>query len=480
MTQEQLNALVQAMLSNGLTNEETTSVAHQLINANMTYEQAVAAVQQLLAKRAQPQVVAQQNVVAQPQQANTVQTNVGINNLLALAAVAGEGDDHSVVRAGFAPAEAGFATMRLKGYIEVGVHKPSNVKHKNREMVHVVMEVNTQNHLINEDGVMKPREIVIRTPKAHSNNAGFPRLFAALNACHNNKYKHIGEMLGAEFVGQIYHSKPDSNGRVWENFDNDKVWSFAPAVGKNLDGTPYSIQVPELVSAPMMFVFDNPKLTDPNHIKQMWDSIYIPGTRESEKNGQTVQTSKNYYQETLRASLTWDKSKTKQLLSTVCAPETLTAIAPRETQAQQKAEQTPSLGATLQPAQIQQPTVQPAVQPAVGNQPTVNNGLTLQPEVLQTQESANVGVATQQNVMPSVSPVEQLQVSTEQQMSVAPITVDVNAQEPQVVNVSPTFVAPQTEQQQVQAQPTVAQVQVTPQATGGDVSEWLQQFAAQG
>lgn len=448
--------------------EQVNAALSQLMAQGYTQEQAIAAIQQHILQQQQvAQVAPAQQAPVQQQVPNNamqtgqvVQQTVGLNNILALAQMAGKADDHSLVRTGFAPAQKGRCTVRLRGYVEVGVHKPTNPTHKNREIVHLIFEVNTPQHMITEDNVTKPREIVVRTPKAHSGNAGFPRLFNALNAAHGNRYHHIGEMLGQAWCAEIFHSEPDSNGRIWENFDNDKVWSFKPTSGENWDGSPYSVDVPPLYGEPMFFVFDNDGVTDPTHIKALWDSIYIGGTRSSEKNGQTIETSKNYYQELIRASLTWSESRTRAALSTQCNPETLEPIAPKasaHSQAQ-KPTQVPSAAATISP-----------VMPQLG-------GMVTQPQ----QTPAPLQVAPQAAVTLGAMPdpnVSGVQVQN-QTVSVAPTNA-----EPEVVAPSPMFTAPPTLQEQVQAQPTVimgnnAQA-VTPVvgSAGIDPQAFLAQFA---
>ena len=442
-----------------MTQDQINAAYAQMTSAGHSHEAAVAAIEAHIAAAAVP--VVQQEIVApvlqqtpvaaavvQAAPANVVQQTGAIGNLLAIAGLAAAADDQSVIRAGFAPAAAGRCTIRLRGYIEVGVHKPSNAAHKNREMVHLVVEVNSPDHLITEDGVTKPREIVIRVPKAHSGNAGFPRLFAALNAAHGNKYKHIGEMLGQAWCAEIFHSAPDSNGRVWENFDSNKTWSFAATSGQNMDLTQYSVQVPELVGAPLFMVFDNNSVTDPTHIKALWDSIYIAGTRESQgADGVVKHSSKNYYQELIRASLTWTKSKTYAALSTQCAPETLEPVAPRVSKAQVAVEptQTPTLNAQIAPVLPQQAAVAPVV---------------MAPQVAPV---LPVQAAAPEITIPAIA---------EPTLGLAPQVVA-----PTVVAPAEGFVPPQTVQQQQAAAPVTIAPQAAPVAGTQDPNAFLAQFA---
>lgn len=440
MNQEQVNQLFAAMTTNGFSQEEATSILTSLIQQKATMEQATAWLQGELAKRNQP---APQVAVQTPVAAAVTTAAVGVSDLLAIANMAAESDDHGVIRAGFEPAAKGPCSIRLRSYIEVGVHKPSNPTHKNREMVHLVFEVNSAKHMRKIDGVDTPHEIVVRVPKAHSGNAGFPRLFSALNACHGDKYHHIGQMLGECWLATIYHSDADSNGRIYENFDKDKAWSFAATSGFNLDSTPYSVQVPPLMGEPQFFVFDNASVTDPATIKRMWDSIYIAGERVSQKaDGTTTTTSKNYFQEILRASVTWEESATFKALSTQCSAETIAPIRKAQTAQSNTVmpQTTPQLGA--QPV-VQQPVVQPAVQPVV-QQPLVEPQLT--PSTVQPV------------VQPTVQPTG-------------------------VVSVAPNFTPPPTVGEQVAAQPTVvAELQtasVQPEVIVGNSAPSVDNFLAQ-
>lgn len=450
MNQEQVNQLFAAMTTNGFSQEEATSVLTSLIQQQATMEQAVAWLQGEVAKRkAATQVAVQPQVAVQTPIAAAVNTAAaGVSDLLAIANMAAESDDHGVIRAGFEPAAKGPCSIRLRSYIEVGVHKPSNPTHKNREMVHLVFEVNSAKHMRKIDGVDTPHEIVVRVPKAHSGNAGFPRLFSALNACHGDKYHHIGQMLGECWLATIYHSEADSNGRIYENFDKDKAWSFAPTSGHNLDGSPYSVQVPPLMGEPQFFVFDNSSVTDPVTIKRMWDSIYIAGERVSQKaDGTTTTTSKNYFQEVLRASVTWTESDTFKALSTQCAAEAIAPIHKTKT--------------------VQTNTVVPQTTPQLGAQPVVQN--TVQQPVVQP----TVQPTVQQ---PLVEP--QLTPSTGQ-----PVVQQPTVQPTGIVNVAPNFTPPPTVGEQVTAQPTVvADLQtasVQPEVIVGNSAPSVDSFLAQ-
>lgn len=445
MNQEQVNQLFAAMTSNGFSQEEATSILTSLIQQKATMEQAVAWMQGELAKRNQPapQVEVQSPVAAA---VNTVTS--GVSDLLAIANMAAESDDHGVIRAGFEPAAKGPCSIRLRSYIEVGVHKPSNPTHKNREMVHLVFEVNSAKHMRKVDGVDTPHEIVVRVPKAHSGNAGFPRLFSALNACHGDKYHHIGQMLGECWLATIYHSESDSNGRIYENFDKDKAWSFAPTSGHNLDGSPYNVQVPPLMGEPQFFVFDNSSVTDPVTIKRMWDSVYIEGERVSQKaDGTTTTTSKNYFQEILRASVTWEESATFKALSTQCSADAIATIRKTQQAAQSNTvvpqQTTPQLGAQPVVQQtVQQPEVQPTVQPVVQQ------------------------------------PIVEPQLPTSVQQPVVQV-----AQTNGVVSVAPNFTPPPTVGEQVAAQPTVVaelqNVSVQPEVIVGNSAPTVDNFLAQ-
>lgn len=419
MNQEQVNQLFAAMTQNGFSEADSKNILTSMIGQQMTYEQAVAWINAKLAERA---------AVAAPVQSPVAQAVTSAVSstagLMALANAAAEEDDQSVIRAGFEPAAKGPCSIRLRSYVEVGVHKPKNPTHKNREMVQLVFEVNTPKHMRMVDGVNTPTEITVRVPKAHSGAAGFPRLFNALNACHGDKYKHIGQMLGECWLAEIFHSEPDASGRIYENFDKDKAWSFKPTQGNNWDGSPYNVQVPPLHEAPQFFVFDNAGVTSPAAIKEMWDSIYIAGERVSQKaDGTSVTTSKNYFQEVLRASITWADSDTYKALTTQCSPETIAPLAARG-----KTEPQVAVGGQSA-VQVNAPAVQMPMQV----------GALVEPQL---------GAV----VTPTVQPVVQAQ----------PAAVAVQAQpEVSVIQVAPTFVAPA--QLGAQVQPVVADVQVSPQ-----------------
>lgn len=445
-----------------MTQDQINQAYQQMIAAGYTHEAVIAAIQAHIAAQTPAPVAAP--VQEASVQAPVAQAVGGVMNavgaLTAIAAAAAEADDHSIIHSGFAPAQKGHCTVRLLGYIEVGVHAPSTPTHKNREMVHLIFEVNTPQHVITENGVSKPREVVVRSPKSHSGNAGFPRLFAALNAAHGDKYHHIGEMLGQAWCAEIFHSAPDANGRVWENFDKDKAWSFAPTSGYNRDGSIYNVTVPELYGKPMFFVFDNAGVSNPVMIKELWDSIYIDGVRESTKaDGTKVETSKNYYQELLRASLTWSTSETFKALSTQVQPDTLTPIAPRRAKAapQQGATQVPALGAAVAPVMPQV-----ATQAAVPAQTHIAAPQPIMPQVAETAPVQQVAVQQPLQAPPAM-------VAPTQVAAAAPVT------SPEVVAPSAAFTAPAMQPQQQVVMPAAEAPAAAP--VQGDVNNFLAQFA---
>lgn len=318
-TQEQIN-WVHAQVQAGVPQDVAVN---QLVQFLQNSGQAV----QQPANTVQEQAVQQGTVVQGAQGAQVavqaVAGAVDMNTLMSIANEAAEDEDHAAILSG-KPPRAGLAFLRVKGYIEIGVHQGKNTMYSPKEYAITIFELNHPDHLVEREGVKVPDEIMVRMPKSHSNNSKFPKYFKALQRALGNhpqtgqQITHLSQALGMGCLGEIFH-KVD-NDKLYANLDQDESWSFKSSTYQDpATGQWQQVNIPPLYSAPMLFLLDSPTVNrNPAHVKAMWDSIYIPGTRESKDAAGNVKvTSRNYYQEMIAKSLHWGASETKRILDSL-------------------------------------------------------------------------------------------------------------------------------------------------------------------
>ncbi len=299
-----------------------------------------------------PVAIAPMQVQTQPALLPTSQADA-VNSILGIANEVATEEDHGSISDGFI-ARAGQAWLRILGYIEVGIHEPSNPTYTAKQVAYLIVEMHHPDHA-KADG--SPTIERIRISKTHSGNSAFPKLFKHLSSCFpNENITHMGQLIGRALLATVYHSK-DKKDKVWANFNKDAAWSFVPTSGSNPDGSQYNVVVPELVNKPVLFLYDCPKtLANPIHMKAMWDSIYIEGVRKwkDKTTGEEQEYSNNNWQELLVKSTKWATSETKAVLTSIGC-DTVLGIAPKAPALAQ-----PSMQPVMQPA-LAQPVMQPAL-----------------------------------------------------------------------------------------------------------------------
>lgn len=375
--------------------------------------QAEQAAAQMQAQFTQAAPVQQQ---MQPVQ-QTLQTapTQSITALLQIADEAAEIENHAEIRTG-SLARAGLAWLRLLSYVEIGVHPKKNPTHSPSMVAVIEFELHHPDHIDDYQGVRKPRKLSVRVPKTHGQNSGFPKFFKALRRAMGDRHDHISQMIGEACLGNIYHNK-DTAGNTWENLDADGAWSFAPITGVNpADGSTYVVNVPPLFGQPSLFIMENEKnLANPAHMKAMWDSIYVDGTRtvKGKDGAPDKEVSNNYYQEQIMKSLNWEQSRAKAVLDSVgCTTMTPEVRALLNQKAQVPQQQLvgamnglPALPAMAAAPQIQQ--LQPAL--AMPQQAIPQQALpdTMQIQPMQMLTQASLPAQTLQTAMPQALPVQQ-------------------------------------------------------------------------
>ena len=207
---------------------------------------------------------------------------------------------------------AGVALLRLRDYIETGRHV-GNTAYKPSLKCMFVFELSHPDHLIEIDGKKVPSIITVRSNKGATNKSGYKKLFNVMNAAHGNKFKHFAQMIGEAFLGEIVHNKSADGKTTYANLDRDGAWTLkAPEQVDALTNTKTDIPVRELDGTPRVFLWENKGMEDAD-ITEMWESIFIDGEREVEKDGVKSMVSKNWIQEIVMANLEWEGSVTQAL-----------------------------------------------------------------------------------------------------------------------------------------------------------------------
>ena len=206
---------------------------------------------------------------------------------------------------------AGVALLRLRDYIELGRHESKNSQYKPAAKCMLVFELNHPDHMVEINGEKRPGQITIRTNIGKTSKSGYKKLFNVMNdACGGTK-QHFVQMIGEAFLGEIFHNKSADGKTTYANLDKDGAWSLKKPVQVDaLAATETPIPVPELDGTPKAFLWEPGDAFTDDQIKEMWDSIYIDGTRTNDK-GEEV--SKNWIQETIMENLEWEGSVTQAL-----------------------------------------------------------------------------------------------------------------------------------------------------------------------
>jgi hypothetical protein len=209
---------------------------------------------------------------------------------------------------------AGVALFRLLSYVELGRHESKNPSHKPALGTMLTFELSHPDHMIEINGKMVPSQISVRLNKGATNKSGYKKLFNVMNAACGNKYNHFIQMIGSAFLGEIFHNESGEGDKkkVYANIDKDGAWSLkAPIQVDALTNTQTPIPVPELVGTPSAFLWENKTTSDADY-KELWDSIYIEGTRTNDKNEEV---SKNWIQERIMENIEWEGSAAQALFS---------------------------------------------------------------------------------------------------------------------------------------------------------------------
>lgn len=202
---------------------------------------------------------------------------------------------------------AGPALLRLKSYLELGVHpNKNNPTYKDTRKVRLTFELHGAQHRISgtkTDGTTYdfPGSISISVGIAGPDSR-FGRLFTKMN--YDGDATFMYQLLGKAFLGTITHSECGK----YANLDANKEWLIgAPVFTNPMDPSKGAqpVPVPEMDGDAQIFLWEKAGLTDAQ-VKEMWDAIYIDGTREDG-------TSKNWIQDEIRKSVDFDGSAVSRI-----------------------------------------------------------------------------------------------------------------------------------------------------------------------
>ena len=219
----------------------------------------------------------------------------------------------------YTPPPEGLARVRFVGYVEVGTRvkkvqgKPDAVQHT----AHLIFELHGKNYEPKEldDGTKVAPKITVKLNHSLNEKAAYFKLFQRMN--YEGKAKHFSQLLGQGFIANVNHFKfKDDKGKevVIANFRGPDGLTIRPPRVEQMDEetgdvVTKSVPVPAALSPLRLFVWN----AAPQHIKPMWDSLYIPG--DEGKEGDKEHRTRNIYQKEVKDALNFDGSPIAEYLA---------------------------------------------------------------------------------------------------------------------------------------------------------------------
>lgn len=248
----------------------------------------------------------------------------------ALANLAAETDDQSEVQeqGNFERtiAPAGRTVGRLIEYIELGRRKQKPYQGKEKpdcDEVRLTFELLGKGQIneveIEGEKVKISNVISVKLAKKQGERASFKKLFNKLTYGRADK-KHIAQMLGEPFIIDVVHNSvgEGSDAKTYANIkDKDGNWLVgAPVIADALTGETKDISkaVPQSLRQLKLFLWDHAT-------KEMWDSLYIDGTREVKKGDTVEHVSKNWLQELIMTAENFQGSPLHTLLNGISSDD---------------------------------------------------------------------------------------------------------------------------------------------------------------
>lgn len=234
-----------------------------------------------------------------------------LNDAIAAAAKQTDMNKASKGGEGYQPPAKGLARLRFVGYIECGKQKDEwQGQVKIKEKVTLIFELSGPKHAPKEIGGNKiPHRITVEENFSLNEKAWFYKIFKAMN--YNGEATHLAQLLGQEFLGEVIH-KTSKRGNVYATLKGDAGYTIrAPYVEDPETGETRKVPAGPQLSEIRCFLWDYAS-------KEMWDSIYIDGQYDEEKNeaGEVVRParSKNVFQEQIKAAVNFEGSPIAEIL----------------------------------------------------------------------------------------------------------------------------------------------------------------------
>lgn len=219
---------------------------------------------------------------------------------------------------------AGVCLLRFREYIELGVQKTASAmypKKKPAMKARFIFELVTPKHVVEVESAegVKTRfghVVAVTCVISKDAKATYMKIFKQLNWA--GKAKVPAQLLGQPYKAKIFHNydekdmkdgKPvDGAKPKWANLNSDGVFSFeAPRNIDPLSETITEIPVPEMLGAVRLFLWDIP-------MKKCWDSLFVDGTFTKTIDGKEVEVSKNWLQNIILESQSYEGSKLQLML----------------------------------------------------------------------------------------------------------------------------------------------------------------------
>ena len=195
---------------------------------------------------------------------------------------------------------AGPTPARFVGYVEVGKRKQRPYQGKPKpdaKEVRLYFELNGPKHQrkVEVEGEERTFTNVVSEKLVIKLNdkAGFTKLFRRMTYGRDG-ITHMAQMLGQPFLITVVHNTKEKDGKkvTYANI-RDAEGTFtvgAPMYTDPMSGESIPVPVPEATVPLKLLLWDAPS-------KEMWDSIFIDGTRTVKRDGVEVEESKNWLQE---------------------------------------------------------------------------------------------------------------------------------------------------------------------------------------
>lgn len=254
-----------------------------------------------------------------------------ILNIQALATAAAKDKDFTKVSEGGSFERvlpiAGVGFIRLREYIELGIHPHGGVKfRKDKPLARFVFELTHKKHLqeFEKDGEKRfvPHTIAVTVPISDNASADYIKIFSALNW--EQTATHPLQCIGKPLMCEVVISDNGLEGaekreyvNLWKGVPKDKNWTIAPPIVKAdpLDEDAKDKMIGDMIPKLIGGEESMKALLWAHCDEAQWNSIFIEGTRtEKGKDGAAdKEVSKNWLQQKIMEAKNFPGSAAEQV-----------------------------------------------------------------------------------------------------------------------------------------------------------------------